>query len=182
MAVIPWVSLGLAAVLSGDPDVIRSAERMLVAAGTVVAAVLHPAGRDFFGSFSPSRINWAMLALVILAAVPLVAFASTNIELQRTVTNEHTAMGHYGFMAAFSFTVVGVGLLASLRPAGWRLAAWAAGLLPVLLGITSVALPDVDSSFDPAWALLAMAWGLLFVGAAVLAREPEGRPRTRVAG
>jgi hypothetical protein len=50
MALIPWVGLLLAAVLTTDAGVIRSAERMLVAAGTVVAALLHPARRDFFRS------------------------------------------------------------------------------------------------------------------------------------
>jgi hypothetical protein len=69
-----------------------------------------------------------MLALVIVAAVPLLAFAATSIGLQRTVGDDHAAMGHYGYMAAFSFTVIGVGLLASLRPVGWWLAAWVAGL------------------------------------------------------
>jgi hypothetical protein len=179
MALIPWVSLLLAAVLSMDAGVIRSAERMLVAAGTVIAAVLHPARGGFFRSFSLSRVNWVMLALVIIAAVPLLAFASTNIGLQRTLTNEHAAMEHYGFMAAFSFTVIGVGLLASLRPDGWRLTAWAAGLLAALFGMASVISPDLDSSLDPAWALAAITWGALFIGAALFARGVESRPQAR---
>jgi len=179
MALIPWVALLLAAVLSTDAGVVRSAERILVAAGTVVAAVLHPAGGGFFRSFSLSRVNWVMLALVIIAAVPLLAFASTNIGLQMTITNEHAAMGHYGFMAAFSFTVIGVGLLASLRPDGWRLTAWVAGLLPALLGMASVIFPDVESSLDPGWALAAITWGAVFIGAAVFTRDAESRPQAR---
>ncbi len=43
-----------------------------------------------------------MLALVVLVAVPLFAFASTSIVLQRTMADEHAAMGHYGYMAAFA--------------------------------------------------------------------------------
>jgi hypothetical protein len=180
MALIPWVGLLLAAVLSTDAGVIRSAERMLVAAGTVIAAVLHPARGGFFRSFSLSRVNWVMLALVIIATVPLLAFASTNIGLQRTLTNEHAAMGHYGFMAAFSFTVIGVGLSASLRPDGWRLTAWAAGLLSALFGMASVISPDLDSSLDPAWAVAAIGWGALFTGAALLTRDREKTPQPRV--
>ncbi|MGH7429622.1 MAG: hypothetical protein ACREJ4_14880, partial [Candidatus Methylomirabilaceae bacterium] len=108
---------------------------------------------------------------VIIAAVPLLAFASTNIGLQRTVTNDHAALGHYGFMAAFSFTVIGVGLLASLRPDGWRLTAWVAGLLPALLGLASLVFPDLDSSLGLVWALAAMAWGVAFVAAAEFIRR-----------
>jgi plastocyanin len=174
MALIPWIGLLLAAALATDPGVILSAERMLVAAGTVSAALLHPARRDFLRSFSVSRINWVMLGLVIVAAVPLLAFAFTNIGLQGTATNEHAGMGHYGFLAAFGFTVIGVGLLASLRPDGWRLTAWVAGLLPAFLGLASVVYPDVDSSLGLVWALAAVAWGVVFVAAAELTRDAEG--------
>jgi hypothetical protein len=172
MALIPWVGLLLAAVLSTDPGVIRSAERMLAAAGTVFVALLHPAGRAFFRSFSVSRVNRVMLALVIIAAVPLLVFASTNIGLQATVSDEHAAMGHYGFMAAFGFTVVGVALLASLRPDGWRLTAWVAGLLPALLGLASLVYP-VSSSLSLPWALAAMAWGVGFIAAAERTRDAK---------
>ena len=123
MALIPWAALTLAAFLASDPGVIRSAERIAFASLTVLTALLHPTGRAFFRSFRVSRVNWMMLALVGVAAVPLLGFASTSIELQKTVTDDHSGMGHYGFMAAFSFTVIAVGLLASLRPDGWRLPA-----------------------------------------------------------
>jgi hypothetical protein len=173
MALVPWVGLLLAAVLSTDAGVIRSAERMSVALLTVIVALLHPSGRAFFRSFGISRVNWVMLALVIIAAVPLLAFAFTNIGLQRTVADAHAAMGHYGFMAAFSFTVIGVGLLASLRPEGWRLTAWVAGLLPALLGLTSLVFPNVSSSLGPLWALAAIAWGVVFATAAERTRGAE---------
>jgi len=179
MALIAWIGLLLAAALSGEPGVIRSAERMLVGAGTVIATALHPARRDLFRSFSASRINWVMFGLVIAAAVPVLAFASTNLGLQGTVTNEHAAMGHYGFMAAFAFTVMGVGLVASLRPPGWRVAAWVAGILPALLGIASLLFPDVDSSLGRAWALAAVAWGVVFIGASVLVKNAVEPSRTR---
>ncbi len=171
MALIPWVGLLLAAVLSTDAGVIRSAERMSVALLTVIVALLHPTGRAFFRSFSVSRVNWVMLALVIIAAVPLLAFASTNIGLQRTVPDDHAGMGHYGFMAAFGFTVIGVGLLASLRPDGWRLTAWVAGLLPALLGLASLVFPDASSSLGLVWALAAIAWGVVFIVAAELTKD-----------
>jgi hypothetical protein len=173
MALIPWVALLLAAVLSTSAGVVLSAERLLVAVGTVTVALLHPAERYFFRSFAVARINWVLLTLVGIAAVPLIAFAATNIDLQRTVSDEHAGMGHYGFMAAFSFTVIGVGLVASLRPDGWRLTAWVAGLLPALLGLASVLYP-VTSSLSLPWPLAAIAWGAAFVAAAELTERAKG--------
>jgi hypothetical protein len=175
MALIPWVGLLLAAVLSDAfVRVVLGNPSRVVALAALTAAFLHPTGRDFPRSFAVARVNWLMLALVIIAAVPLLVFASTNIGLQRTVADEHAAMGHYGFMAAFAFTIIGVGLLASLRPDGWRLTAWVAGLLPALLGVASLLYPDVSSSLDRAWALAAIAWGAGFVAAAELTRNAEG--------
>jgi hypothetical protein len=173
MALIPWVGLLLAAVLSTDRTVILSSERLLVILGTVVAALLHPAERDFFRSFNIARINWLMLALVGIAAVPLIAFAATNIGLQRTVSDSHAGMGHYGFMAAFSFTVIGVGVLASLRADGWRLTAWVAGLLPALVGAIWAMNPDASSSLAPIWALAAFLWGIAFIATAELTKDSQ---------
>src|SRR5438309_484361 len=81
--------------------------------------------------------------------VPLLAYAVASAGQQRAVADEHAALGHYGFMAAFALTVVAVGLLASLRPDGWWLPAWVAGLLPALLGLLSLAAPDVESGLAP---------------------------------
>ena len=175
MALVPWIGLLLAAVLSGDPvRVLLFNPSPPVIAMTVIAALLHPAGRAFFRSFTVARINWLMLALVAVAAGPLLAFAFANVGLQGALggtANEHAGMGHYGFMAAFGFAAVGVGLLASLRPEGWWLPAWVAGLLPALLGLASLIYPGVDSSLDPFWGLAAIAWGIAFVAAAELTQD-----------
>jgi hypothetical protein len=168
MALIPWISLMLAFVLAGTA--LPFAAAPILAAFTLLAAILHPTGGDFFRSFSVSRVSWVLMALVIIAAVPLLAFASTNIGLQGSLTDDHAALGHYGFMAAFSFTVIGVGLLASLRLDGWRLTAWVGGLLPALLGLVSVMFPDVASSLGLVWSLAAIAWGVGFVAVAELTR------------
>ena len=174
MALIPWLALALVVPLTsywaapGAGFVI--AVTALVGVLTLNAMIFHPTGRDLFRSFRLSRVDRVMLALVLIAAVPLLAYAATNIGLQRTDQSDHAAAGHYGFMAAFSFTVIGAGLVASLRPDGWRLAAWVAGILPLLLGLASLAYP-VDSSLDLVWALAAMAWGIAFVVAAERTRS-----------
>lgn len=171
MALIPWVGLLLVFPLTNywvAPGAgFVMAATALFGALTLNAAIFHPSGRELFRSFSVARVDRVMLGLMVIAAVPLLALASTNIALQRTVTNDHAAAGHYGFMAAFSFTVIGVGLLASLRPKGWMLTAWVAGILPPLLGLASLVFP-VDSSLSLPWAIAAIAWGAVFVATAEL--------------
>jgi hypothetical protein len=78
-------------------------------------------------------------------------------------------------MAGLSFTVIGVGLLASLRPDGWRLTAWVTGILPALLGLASMIYPESSSSLGSIWALAAVAWGAVFVSAAVLTQAADGQ-------
>ncbi|MGH9223444.1 MAG: hypothetical protein ACRD2W_06585 [Acidimicrobiales bacterium] len=173
MALVPGAALLLAAVLAGDVDgIVRRNPLRYVAALTVVVALLHPSGRAFFRSFGRRRVNWAMAGLVGLAAVPLLASASGDLRLQRTVNDMHAFMGHYAFGAALSFTVVAVGALASLRADGWRVAAWAAGLLPAALGVTSMLYADSMSSLSTTWALAALAWGIAFVGVAMRGGDP----------
>jgi hypothetical protein len=176
MALIPWVALALVVPLTsywiapGAGFVIAAIA--LLGVLTLNATIFHPAGRDLFRTFSVRRADRLMLVLVLIAAVPLLAFASMNVGLQRTDTSDHGAMGHYGFMVALSFTVIGVSILASLRPDGWRLTAWVAGFLPALLGLASLVFP-VDSSLGPGWALAAIAWGVVFVAAAERRRATQ---------
>jgi hypothetical protein len=172
MALIPSVGLLLTLVLANNTRVLQP-PWVIVGAAALIAMSLHPAGRGFFRSFSFSRVNWVMLALVIIAAFPLLVSASTNIGLQATITDDHAAAGHYGFMAAFGFSVIGIGLLASLRPDGWRLTAWVGGLLAALLGLTSLVYPDITSSLPTVWAIAALAWGSGFITAAEFSKEPR---------
>ncbi|MGH9247265.1 MAG: hypothetical protein ACRD29_23715 [Acidimicrobiales bacterium] len=175
MALIPFAALALAGILAGEFEIVaRRNPARAIGPLVAVAVLLHPTGRSFFRSFRIGRVNWIMVALVGIAAVPFLRFASTNIRLQETVPDEHFVQGHYGFMAAFSFTVIGVGLLASVRPDGWRLTAWVAGLLPALLGLTSLVYPDAASSLESGWALAAVAWGVVFIAAAELTKNAAG--------
>ena len=122
MALIPFVALVLAFALTNTG--VLQIPWLVLGASTLLSTMLHPAGRDLFRTLSVSRMDRVMLAVVLIAAGPLLAFAFTNIALQRAGPSDHVALGHYGFLAAFGFTVIGVGLIASLRPDGWRLTAW----------------------------------------------------------
>jgi hypothetical protein len=164
LALVPPAALLLAGVLVSDVD--RVFEFNPLRHGAAVAAVtalLHPAGRAFFRSFRPASIRWPMTAAAGVAAVPLLGFASSSLELQRDVADVHGFMGHYGFMAALAFTIIAAALLASLRPVGWRLAAWVAALLAAGLGVTSLRYPDAASSLTTSWSLASIAWAVAFV-------------------
>src|SRR3990170_8717557 len=171
MALIPWLSLALVFPLTsfwsapGSGFVI--AATAVLGTLTLNAAIFHPTGSGLLRSFSVSRVDRLLLALVVIAAVPLVGYAATNIGLQgNPIKDDHAAAGHYGFMAALAFDLIGVGLLASLRPDGWRLTAWVAGALAGLLGLSSLLFPDASSSLEPVWAIASIAWGVVFIAAA----------------
>lgn len=178
MALVPFAALLLSVALTNTA--VLSPPWLLVGASTVLALMFHPAG-DPVRSFAGRRLYPAMLGLVAVAAVPLLALAATNVGLQRAGPNEHAVLGHYGYMAAFAFTVICAGLLAGARPLGWRLVAWVAGALPVLFGLASLLFPDVDSSLSAEWAAGAISWGVAFIALAQRAsrREPPVRPTAR---
>lgn len=180
MALVPSASLLLAAVLVDDIDRVFEFNPLRYAAAlAAVTALLHPSGRAFFRSFRLTAANWPMLAVVGVGAIPLLALASTNIGLQRGVTDMHRFMGHYGFMAALAYTTIGIGILAGLRPVGWRLTAWAAAALATVLGVTSLLYPAAASSLRTGWALAAIAWAVAVV---VVALRSEDAPTRETDG
>jgi len=90
---------------------------------------------------------------------------SDNIVTNK-VDHEHAEQGHYRNMAAFSFIIVLMSILTSLKPKGRRLIAWSTGLLSLSLGLISVILLDAESSLGLFWGLAAIFWGIVFVAAA----------------
>lgn len=168
VALIPFATLLAATALTNAW--VLSPPWLLVGVGAVLATMFHPAG-DPLRAFRGAHADRLMLALVALAAAPLIAYAWTNIGLQRAGPTDHAMLGHYGYMAALSFTIIGAGLLAGVRPPGSRVSAWVAGGLAIALGITSLVYADVDSSLPTAWSLAAVAWGAVFIGQAERSRS-----------
>lgn len=188
MVFIPWISLLLAFWLTDFwgplPFVV------IFSVLTALAAVLHPSGREMLGTFDRSRVNRVLLVLVVVAAVPLLAFASTQVGLHtgavqpshdhadgaanhEEIHQEHVDAGHYGLMVAISFIVIGAGLLATLQPVGWWLPAWVAGVVPVVIGAASIAYPDAASGTGTLWGLAAILWGVAFIAAAEYTQDAE---------
>jgi hypothetical protein len=179
MALVPAAALLfvlLLTALAGGNTRVLQPPWVIVLAGALLATALHPAGGDFFSSFRPTRLNWALLGLVAVAAVAFIPFAASNIGLQASVADDHAAAGHYGFMTALALATIGLGVLAGLRPDGWRLAAWTTAALPALLGATSIIYPQATSSLSLPWALAAITWAAVFTVVAELVRVRSSVP------
>ncbi|MFB6187803.1 MAG: hypothetical protein ABEI86_13180, partial [Halobacteriaceae archaeon] len=154
---------------------------------TLIATLLHPAGRDLVLSITNTEINQAMLVLVILAAIPLLAFTYTQVGLQtgaiemgthghhsdaakspEKIHQEHIDFGHFALMAALGLTIVGTGLLASLQQPGWLITAWLTGITVIYYGVASIAFPEAASTVNVIWSIGAIVWGLAFIGIATI--------------
>ena len=191
VALIAWIAMILTAAITGN--FVPQPLFIIFGGLTILATVLHPKGRGLFNWFSTARINRALAGLVIIAAIPLLILAFTNINLQiagggtagffdhRPPTKNvvagndhdqgHSTPGHYRNLAALSLIIILVGLLASFRPSGWRIAARVAGSLPILLGLASIILPKAESSLGIVWGLVAIIWGIAFITTAELTKS-----------
>lgn len=91
--------------------------------------------------------------------------------------------GHWSAMGAFNLILIGLALLAAVRPPGWRLPAWSAGLSAVLFGVASIANPGDASAINAYWSVIAIAWGIGFIVIAEVTRRdsapsPVANPAT----
>jgi membrane-bound metal-dependent hydrolase YbcI (DUF457 family) len=145
--------------------------------GLVVLA-LHPAGRSLGRIDRVEPVDRRLLGLLVIAAVPLLAYAGDQVVKQYAVADDHAALVHYGAMALLAGLVLLMGTLATVRRRDWRFAAWSAGVLATYLGASSVAFPTLPSSVGAVWGGLAVAWGVVFVGAFEASRR-DSRPEAQ---
>jgi hypothetical protein len=118
---------------------------------------LLPAGR-------PSAI---LLGLVLVAAPPLLGYALRQAELQRVDSvSSHDAFFHWVEMSFYALAVLMLGVLAALRPAAYRLAAWCGGVALAVLGAGSLALGTYASALDSHWAWAALVGSGVFLAVA----------------
>jgi hypothetical protein len=69
-------------------------------------------------------------------------------------------------MAAMAVGIVMVSLLAASRTRGWRIPAWSAGAAAIVFGLASVIFPGHPGAQGRGWGIVAVAGGVLFIGAA----------------
>jgi MFS family permease len=177
-AVVALGAMAVAVALSVDAGPIL----LLVLGFAVLTAVLgvyHPS-RDRLLQ-APERPIVPLLALAILAAIPLTMYAVEMAELQRNglPADPHVAERHWSTMAAMALSIWFVAALAGLRTPGWRIPAWSAGLAAAVFGLSSIVFPAYPGSVGSTWGLVAVVGGVIFVAVAEgiarrgSARQPE---------
>lgn len=141
-------------------------ESMLFFGPTLLAAALHPARGEVFGFARVSRedIDPVVLAVAVLAVVPVGLYVLGQLNLQATLDDSHVALTHYSTMGYFSLGMVGLAFLAAVRTRGRRFPAYAAAVMALGLAAASVFYPTA-SGLDTLWSGLAILWALALVGA-----------------
>jgi hypothetical protein len=71
--------------------------------------------------------------------------------------------GHWSAMGGFALSIAALAGVAALGVPGWALPAWSSGLAAMGYGIVSLVFPEDASAALPAWAVLAIAWGVAFI-------------------
>jgi hypothetical protein len=139
----------------------------------LVAFALHPAGWDVFGVRTAGSVSPVLVGLVFLAGIPFVVYAADQYALQAS-GDVHARLDHYADMVTYSLLVLLLGLLASVKPVGWRIPLWSAAGLVGVLGVTSVLHPALASSVGPLWGGIATLWAVGFAVAGEVSHRRSG--------
>jgi hypothetical protein len=174
--VIPALLIGSA--IASDSQNLVPALILLPAVGILLA--LHPARGEFFRR--GAALSWSLLAITVIGAVPLVAYALDMGAQARDLVGPPHHVQRLSTMAAMAVAIVLTGLLAALRTRGWRIPAWSAGVAAIMFGLGSVVFPDQPGAVGRGWGGVAIAGGVLFIAMAewearraTATREPSSR-------
>lgn len=162
----------VASMLGAFSSVVLAALIQLVAEGTVesilpflvmvgLATRLHPAGRQLLQrehSYRP-----ALLTLVVVAAIPMLAFTIAQVGLQINTSDAHAAAGHYTGMAQVGLLPLTYAFFAGVGMRGWRVAAWIAALPVAYYGLLSISFTTQAGSTGVLWGTGAILWAVAFV-------------------
>jgi D-alanyl-D-alanine carboxypeptidase len=173
--VIPALVIGSA--IASDSQDLVPALILLPAIGILL--VLHPAREEFFRR--GAALSRTLLAITIIGAVPLAAYALDMGEQARDLAGPPHHVQRLSTMAAMAVAIVLTGLLAALQTRGWRIPAWSAGAGAIVFGVASVAFPDTPGAEGRGWGIVAIAGGVLFIAAAELEARRARGPHRRFA-
>jgi hypothetical protein len=127
----------------------------------VLLLSLHPK-RDRL--FARGRAEPMPVIMALIASVPLLTFAASEIVRQWAGDPVHSVAGHYALTASLAVALAALAGLAAFRTDGWRLPHWSAGIGVAALGLVSIVFPSEASSFGLFGGLAGMAWGIMFIG------------------
>ncbi|MEY7849274.1 hypothetical protein AB7C87_08755 [Natrarchaeobius sp. A-rgal3] len=158
-SVLIWLSLTVVFAITGDFSPVH-----LVLLALLLGAVLtHPAG----ASQRPDAkaLQPAMVAVGVLTAVGAIAFAGLELHAHLAVSDDHTALGHYQFMATTGTSIAALSLYGCLRGPGWRFPVYAGAALLSVIGLASIAYPGAEqgSSLGVGLGIVVVGWAVLFV-------------------
>ncbi|WP_336365339.1 hypothetical protein [Halalkalicoccus salilacus] len=166
--------------LAGDPEILAEAPFFAILFGpAVVAALLHPAGRKLLRTRMAGRFSPVLAGIVMVAAIPLAMYAFSQFGLHWS-GDEHAVINHYAGMVVYTSVIIALGILASLKPAGWRIPLYSAAGLAVMLGVASVLYSTIPSGVGTTWGAAAVVWAVAFVVAGEMSAR-RGDDTRRVA-
>lgn len=151
---------------------------LLLGSLLLAAFTLHPAGWDVLRVQTAASVSPVFIGIVVLAAIPLTVYAGDQYALQAS-GDVHAQLGHYTDMITYSLLILLLGLLASVKPVGWRVPLWSAAGLACVLGVTSVLHPEVASSVGPFRGGLAVLWAVGYVAIGEVTHRKSGAPTNR---
>lgn len=167
--------------LAGDPEILAEAPFFAILFGpAVVAALLHPAGRKLLRTRTADRFSPVLAGVAIVAAIPLAIYGFNQFGLHWS-GDEHAVINHYAGMVVYTGVIVALGILASLKPAGWRIPLFSAAGMALALGIASIVLPTIPSGVGIAWGSAAILWAIIFVivGELTARRDTQRQRKTK---
>lgn len=169
VAIVLLATLTAASVVESGFGAIAELAIFLVPAALI--AVLHPRRKALIRSFSAAPDRGTLL----VGLVGLIAFGALAIgELTAavTLTDEHVAFGHYGFMAG-ALAAIGIwAVLGAFKPTGWRALIYAAGGLALLFAAVSLAFPGAEQG-SALWIAAAVVVALWAVALVIVAERDE---------
>jgi hypothetical protein len=133
---------------------------------------LHPVRADVLRL---GALDVPLLAIVVVAAIPAVAYGLGQADLQATRPAEdpHVELEHYAGMAGAAFAFVLAGAVAAFDGPAVRIARWLVGLGGAALAASFLAYPDHVSAIDRQWAVAVLAISVVYLAVAeIRARRP----------
>lgn len=129
----------------------------------LLVIVLHPAAREVV-----RRPEWdlAMLGLVVVAAVPWVAYAVSMGEAAHHVAPGFE-LNHMTFMGAIALATPLWGAIGASKHAGWQYPAGACVVATACVGLQSAIYTDALSAPSPPWAAAALGWCVAYGSLAI---------------
>lgn len=112
------------------------------------------------------RISPPLVAIALLGAVPLVAYALAMGAAAQELAGPPHHVQRLSTMAALAVGIELTALLAALHTPGWRIPTWSVATALIVFGVASILFPHHPAAVGSAWGGLAIGCGLLFAAVA----------------